>query len=93
MGKPVVALDRTFGANLKQCRKAAGFTQEQLAFHAGLHPTYVSLLERGQRNPGFEITVKLVGALGIGADALYKGVVWIPPDVGREGRFTYGEGE
>jgi transcriptional regulator with XRE-family HTH domain len=88
-GKPMVALDRTFGANLKQCRKAAGFTQEQLAYLAGLHPTYVSLLERGERNPGYEITMKLIGALGIEADDLYRGVVWIPPDIGREGRFTY----
>ena len=85
----MVALDRTFGANLRQCRKAAGFTQEQLAHLASLHPTYVSLLERGQRNPGFEITMKLIGALGIVADDLYRGVVWIPPEIGREGRFTY----
>ena len=89
MGKPVVALDRTFGPNLRQCRKAAGFTQEQLAYRAGLHPTYVSLLERGERNPGYEITMKLIGALGIEADDLYRGVVWIPPEIGREGRFTY----
>jgi transcriptional regulator with XRE-family HTH domain len=89
-GKPVVALERTFGANLRHCRKAAGFTQEQLAHLADLHPTYVSLLERGQRNPGFEITTKLIGSLGIQADDLYRGVTWIPPDVGTEGRFTYG---
>ena len=86
----MVALDRTLGANLRRCRKGAGLTQEQLAHLAGLHPTYVSLLERGQRNPGFEIQVKLIGALGIGADDLYEGVVWIPPVVGREGRFRYG---
>jgi len=67
-----------------------GLTQEQLAHLAGLHPTYVSLLERGQRNPGFEIQVKLVGALGIDANDLYKGVAWTPPVVGREGRFRYG---
>jgi transcriptional regulator with XRE-family HTH domain len=87
----MVALDRTFGANLRRCRKAAGFTQEQLAHLAGLHPTYVSLLERGQRNPGFEITVKLIGALGIKADDLYRGVSWVPPGVGTEGHFTYTE--
>ena len=85
----MVALDRTFGANLRKCRKAAGFTQEQLAHLAGLHPTYISLLERGERNPGYEITMKLIGALGIEADDLYRGAVWIPPAVGREGRFTY----
>jgi transcriptional regulator with XRE-family HTH domain len=89
MGKPMVALDRTIGPNLRQCRKAAGFTQEQLGHLAGLHPTYISLLERGERNPGYEITTKLIGALGIAADDLYRGVVWIPPGVGNEGRFTY----
>jgi transcriptional regulator with XRE-family HTH domain len=92
-GKPVVALDRTFGANLRQCRKAAGLTQEQLAYLAGLHPTYVSLLERGVRNPGYEITMKLIGALGIDADELFQGVTWVPPAIGREGRFTYSENE
>ena len=85
----MVALDRTLGANLRRRRREAGLTQEQLAHLSGLHPTYVSLLERGQRNPGFEIMVKLVGALGIGADDLHDGVAWIPPDVGRKGRFTY----
>jgi transcriptional regulator with XRE-family HTH domain len=85
----MVALERTFGANLRRCRKAAGFTQEQLAHLSGLHPTYISLLERGQRNPGFEITTKLIGALRIEAGDLYRGVVWIPPDVGRKGRFRY----
>jgi transcriptional regulator with XRE-family HTH domain len=89
----VVALDRTLGANLKRCRKDAGLTQEQLAHLAGLHPTYVSLLERGQRNPGFEIQVKLIGALAISANDLYRGVVWAPPVVGREGRFRYGGGD
>jgi transcriptional regulator with XRE-family HTH domain len=90
-GKPMVALDRTIGANLKRCRRTAGLTQEQLAHLAGLHPTYVSLLERGQRNPGFEITLKLIGALRIDPGDLFKGVAWVPPDVGTEGHFTYGE--
>jgi transcriptional regulator with XRE-family HTH domain len=85
----MVALERTFGANLRRCRQAAGFTQEQLAHLSGLHPTYISLLERGQRNPGFEITTKLIGALRIEAGDLYRGVVWIPPEVGRRGRFKY----
>jgi transcriptional regulator with XRE-family HTH domain len=89
VGKPAVALDRTIGANLKRCRKAAGLTQEQLGHEAALHPTYISLLERGERNPGFEIQAKLIGALGIEANDLYKGLAWIPPDVGRGGRFTY----
>jgi transcriptional regulator with XRE-family HTH domain len=90
LGKPVVALDRTIGANLKRCRSAAGLTQEQLGHLAALHPTYISLLERGERNPGFEILAKLIGALGVEANDLYEGVAWVPPGVGTEGRFTYG---
>jgi len=89
----MVALERTFGANLRRCRKAAGFTQEGLAHLANLHPTYISLLERGQRNPGFEITTKLIGALGVEPGDLFRGVAWIPPEVGRKGHFRYGETE
>jgi transcriptional regulator with XRE-family HTH domain len=89
----MVALERTLGANLRRCRDAAGFTQEQLAHLSGLHPTYISLLERGQRNPGFEITTKLIGALGIEANDLYLGLAWVPPDVGTEGHFAYRESE
>ncbi len=89
----MVALDRTIAVALKRCRREAGLTQEQLAHLADLHPTYISLMERGQRNPGFEIMVKLIGALGIEAGDLHRGVAWTPPDVGREGRFTYGEQE
>jgi transcriptional regulator with XRE-family HTH domain len=88
---PAVALDRTIGPNLRRCRKAAGFTQEQLAHLAGLHPTYISLLERGKRNPGYDITMKLIGALEIEADDLYSGGAWIPPEAGKRGRFTYRE--
>lgn len=89
--KPAIALNRTFGPNLKRCRETAGLTQEDLAHRSGLHPTYISLLERGKRNPGYGITVKLIGALGIEPDELYKGGAWIPPDVGRKGRFKYGK--
>jgi transcriptional regulator with XRE-family HTH domain len=91
--KPAIALNRTFGPNLKRCREAAGLTQEDLAHLAGLHPTYVSLLERGKRNPGFGITVKLIGALEIEPGELYKGGTWVPPDIGRKGRFEYGAAE
>jgi transcriptional regulator with XRE-family HTH domain len=31
-------------------RDEAGLSQEELAFRAGVHPTYVSSVERGHRN-------------------------------------------
>ncbi len=48
---------------LRKRRRKAGLSQEALAFEAGVHPTYISLLERGLRNPSL-VTV------GILAEAL-----------------------
>lgn len=40
-----------FGRNLARCRRAAGLSQEDVSFLAGLHRTEVSQLERGLRLP------------------------------------------
>lgn len=53
------------GRNLKQYREAKGLSQEQLAFEADLHRTYVSGVERGVRNPTVLIVAKLAVALGV----------------------------
>jgi len=53
------------GRNVKQHREAKGLSQEQLAFEADLHRTYVSGVERGIRNPTVLIVAKLADALGV----------------------------
>ncbi|MGB3690873.1 MAG: helix-turn-helix transcriptional regulator [Jannaschia helgolandensis] len=53
------------GRNVKQHREAKGLSQEQLAFEADLHRTYVSGVERGIRNPTVLIVAKLANALGV----------------------------
>ncbi len=57
-------LEKTFGANVRRWRKERGLSQEELASRAELHPTYVSGIETGYRNP----TVKIVGRI---AEALH----------------------
>ena len=42
-----------------------GATEEELAFDAELHRTYVSGVERGIRNPTVSIVAKLANALGV----------------------------
>lgn len=39
-----------FGKRLRETRNQKGISQEALAAEAGLHRTYVSSVERGERN-------------------------------------------
>lgn len=53
---------RSFGAQLKALREAAGYTQEELAAIAGLSVHAVSALERGQRRRPHVETVRALSA-------------------------------
>jgi transcriptional regulator with XRE-family HTH domain len=59
----VATLQHQFGQLVQQRRKAAGLSQEALADRAGLHRTYISLLERGLRMPSLGVIEKLAAAL------------------------------
>ena len=52
-----------FGNVLRQLRKEAGLTQEQLGFEAELERNYISMLELGQRQPTLTTLFKLATAL------------------------------
>ena len=53
------------GKNVRQYRELKGLSQEELAFDADMHRTYVSGVERGIRNPTVLIVAKLAQALGV----------------------------
>jgi transcriptional regulator with XRE-family HTH domain len=53
------------GDELRKARETAGLTQEGLADLAGLHRTYISLLERDLRSPTVEVLFRLCAAIGI----------------------------
>lgn len=53
----------TFAKNLKQRRIALGLSQESLASLSGLHRTYVSSVERGERNISIDNIDRLATAL------------------------------
>lgn len=61
---------RRFGHVVRRRRTAAGLSQEALADLAELHPTYVSLLERGQRNPSLTSIQKVAAGLNTSMTAL-----------------------
>lgn len=62
---------KRFGKRVRQLRLASHLTQEGLAELAGLHPTYIGGIERGERNVGFDNLLKLARALGEAPSALF----------------------
>lgn len=63
-----------FGDNVRRARKAAGLSQEDLAFQAGLARSYMSDVERGQRNPTVKVIGQIAAALKISAALLVEGI-------------------
>ncbi len=61
-----------FGQRLREFRQARGLSQEELAFRAGVHRTYVSSAERGQRNVGLVNVERLAQALDIDIGELFS---------------------
>jgi transcriptional regulator with XRE-family HTH domain len=50
---------------VREARLAKGMSQEALAAEAGLHRTYISLLERGRRSPTVNTLGRISTALGL----------------------------
>ena len=50
--------------NVRGARLAAGISQEELAFRAGIDRTYASQIERAIANPSLGITCAVADALG-----------------------------
>ena len=63
-----LAVARRFGTNLRQARKRADLSQEEVGARASLHRTEVGLLERGARVPRIDTLVKVAAALGVRID-------------------------
>lgn len=60
------------GRNVRALRIAAGLSQEELAFRAGMKRSYLSDLERGTRNPTVRALGRLAAALEVPACRLLE---------------------
>lgn len=56
---------KRFGDRLRLVRRRKGFSQEKLAALAGVHRTFVSSVERGERNISLLNIARLAKALEI----------------------------
>jgi transcriptional regulator with XRE-family HTH domain len=58
---------RRLGERVRTHRQERGLTQEDLAESLDLSVAYVSLIERGGRNPPYTTVVEIAHALGVSA--------------------------
>ena len=65
---------KRFGQRVQRLRKRKGFTQEELAKRAKLHPTHLSRIERGMREPRLTTILQLKKGLQVTADELLEGL-------------------
>ncbi len=65
------ALARRFGALVRRLRSERGYSQEEFAFRVGLHQTYVSSVERGERNVTIGTADRIARSLGTTLSGLF----------------------
>jgi len=58
-------IKKRFGKKIREERLKIGLSQEALAFKAGLHRTYIGMIERGEKNITLLNIYKLSKALEI----------------------------
>lgn len=65
---------KRLGKTIRELRLEKGWTQEELAEQAGIHPTYIGGVERGERNIGFDNILNIARALQVPPSALFAGL-------------------
>ncbi len=65
-------IKKQLGQKIKDLRLRAGYSQEELAGKANLHRTYMSDIERGERNVSVQNIKKIADALGVDPSELLK---------------------
>ena len=61
-----------FGDRVREIRKKKGLSQEELAYKAGLHRTYIGMIERAEKNITLINIEKIANALDVEIANLIK---------------------
>ncbi len=70
----LAAVSVAFGRVLQEIRNEKSLSQEELGFDSGYHRTYVSLLERGLKNPSLSAVFKISAALHLAPSEVVRRV-------------------
>ena len=63
---------KIIGQRVRNYRNQSNLSQEKLAEAAGLHPTYIGQIERGEKNVTIESIVKISDALNLPLSKLFE---------------------
>lgn len=66
------SVQKAFGEALREVRSGRGLSQQDLALESELDRTYISLLERGLRQPTITTLIALADALDVDPTVLVK---------------------
>ena len=61
-----------FGEKVREERHKNGFSQEELASRAGVHRTYIGMIERAEKNITLQNIEKIAKALGLKMSEFFK---------------------
>lgn len=64
-------VEKRFGKKVRELRLAKGLSQEELAYRADVHRTYLGGIERGKRNPALKNISAIAEALGVSLSELF----------------------
>lgn len=65
-------ISKIVGDRIRILRAEKGFSQEELASQAGIDPSHLGRLERGERNPSLISLEKIINALGVTFEDLFE---------------------
>lgn len=66
------SISNIIGEAIRNLRVNQGFSQEKLAFKAGITPSYLGQVERGEKSPTLDTLDKVAQALNIEIAELFK---------------------
>ncbi len=72
MKDTIDAIKKKLGERIRELRKSAGITQEELGEKAELNYKYIGEVERGQVNVSLDSIVKIAEALGVKIGDLFS---------------------
>ena len=72
MGHQTDSVRTRFGKRVRDLRLEKRLSQEELAFRAGVHRTYLGGIERGERNPSLKNIARIGEALEVTLPDLFR---------------------